>query len=585
MKKSEVNFFPFLSDFKSCSLKTFKDDILAAFAVALLTIPQSIAYAMLAGLPPIAGLLSAIIGSFFVGALGSSNHMIAGPTTTIAILLQTSIADVMYNYYPQATAEEQTAIALSILTHIVFIMGFLQVIFGLFNMGKILQFVSRSVILGYFAGVVIAIIVNQLPAFLGISFSTGAETALFKFWDLLKHLNEINFPTAALGIGAIIFLSLMRKNFPRLPNALIMVVIISLIAYFFNNEYWKIGNLKIHFFSLKDLGMVDFPHISYQFPFLNIEIVNKIFPAALAITLMGILEVFSVARTVATKSGQSINSNQEIFAMGFSNTLLSFITGAMPASGSISRSLFNYRNKGKTRFVSIFSAFFVLILILFFFRFVQHISLVALSAILIVLVPAFLDYRQMKLCFKVTRGDGIVFTLTMLSCLFFTLDIAFFIGIIMSVVTFLNKVAVPHIVEYAFNPAGRLVIVPQKENVGRKIRIIGIAGELFFGMVDLLQNILQELAKDPDVRVIVLRFNNIYYMDASICATILQLNDYFKQTNRHLLISGVSQEVWAAFDHAGIIKSLGEENIFLTDEVQPQLSTWNACIRARDIVS
>jgi SulP family sulfate permease len=584
MKKSEVTFFPFL-DLKSYSLKTFKDDILAAFAVALLTIPQSIAYAMLAGLPPIAGLFSAIIASFFVGAFGSSNHMIAGPTTTIAILLQTSIVDVMYNFYPLATAEEQSIIALNILTHIVFLMGFLQILFGLLNMGKILQFVSRSVILGYFAGVVVAIIVNQMPAFLGISISSESQVVIFKLWDLLKHLNEINIPTAVLGLVAILILSLMRKNFPRLPNALIMVVIISSLAYFFNQEYWKIGNLKLHFFSLRDLGIVDFPKITYQFPFLSIDILNKIFPAAIAITLMGILEVFSVARTVAVKSGQNINSNQEIFAMGVGNTLLSFISGAMPASGSISRSLFNYKNKGKTRLVSILSAVFVVLLILFFFRFIQHISLVALSAILIVLVPAFLDYRQMKLCFKVTKGDGIVFSLTMISCLVFSLDIAFFIGIFMSVATFLNKVAVPHIVEYAFNPAGRLVVVSQKENVGRKVRIIGIAGELFFGSVDLFQNILQEIARDPDVRVIVLRFNNVYYMDASICATILQLNDYFKQTNRSLLISGVSEEVWHVFEKAGIIKNLGEENLFLTDEAQPQLSTWHACIRARDIVS
>lgn len=585
MKKTEVSLFPLMKDLKSYSLRTFKDDILAAFAVALITIPQSIAYSLLAGLPPIAGLFSAIIGSLSVGFWGSSNHMIAGPTTTIAILLQTSIADVMFNFYPNASAEEQAAISLNILTHIVFLMGFLQLLFGILNMGKVLQFVSRSVILGYFAGVVIAIIVNQLPTFLGIVISSDSQTVFSKIIDIFLHISETSFSTVVLGILAIVILFSLRRSFPRLPNALFMVIIISIIAYFFNEKNWKIGSMHFHFFSLKDLGMVDLPEVKFQFPFLNLDILNKIFPSALAITLMGILEVFSVSRSVATKSGQTINANQEIFALGMSNTALSFLTGAMPASGSISRSLFNYKNKGKTRFVSLFSAIFILIIVFFFGHLVQHVSLVALAAILIALVPAFLDYRQMRLCFKVSKGDGTVFLLTLLSCIIFSLDIAFFIGIVMSIAIFLKRAAIPHIVEYAFNPAGRMVVVSSKDNAKRKIRIIGIAGELFFGSVDLFQNILQEIASDPDVRVIILRFNNVYYTDASICAAILQLDEYFKQTNRKLLISGISEEVWRVFHKAGIIAALEEDNLFLTDEANPQLSTWKACMRARDIVT
>jgi SulP family sulfate permease len=162
--RSEVNIIPF-KYLRGYRWKYFKDDIFASFSVTLLTIPQSIAYSMLAGLPPIAGIFSAIFGTVFVGAFGSSKHLIAGPTTAVAILLQTSISNIMYNYFANVSGVEREILSLNILCYIVLIIGIIQIIFGFFNMGKILQFVSRSVILGYFSGVIIAILVNQLYPF------------------------------------------------------------------------------------------------------------------------------------------------------------------------------------------------------------------------------------------------------------------------------------------------------------------------------------------------------------------------------------------------------------------------------------
>lgn len=571
---------PVLNDLKEYDRKTFRHDLFSAISIALLTIPQSIAYSLLANLPPTAGLFSAIFGTIFVGSFCSSKYLIAGPTTAIAVIIQTSIADVLYNYYPQVSSQEKEALVLQILGNFVLIMSVLQIIFGLFKFGKILQFVSKSVILGYFFGVIFAILVNQLFPFLGISQGSDSVFAIKRLIDLFANLTKINLPTALLGIFGLVSFKLLSMRFPRFPNALWMVIMTSILAYF-ANKYWLTTSSIT---TLQDLGLDKMPKVFFALPYFDLELINRIFPAALAITMLGILEVYSVSQSIAIRSGHLTNSNQDVLSFGISNTFLSFLLGAMPASSSISRSLFNFKNKGKTRFAQIFSGIFVAILIILFWPFIKYIPQVALSAILIALVPTFIDYKQLKLCFTVTKEDGLVFLLTTISCLLFSLHIAIFIGVAISIASYLRKSAVPHVVEYAFNPSGRLVVISKKKRIRRQIRIIGIAGEMFFGSVDLFQTALQQVADDPFVKVIVLRLNNIYHMDASMCLAILNLHDYLKKTKRSLIISGITPEVWQLFGKAGIIEKIGSANLFFTDEAKPQLSTWNACIRAKDLI-
>ena len=560
------------------TFKTFKDDLFAAFSVALLTVPQSIAYAILAGLPPISGLFSAIFGCIATGIFGSSRYLIVGPTTSVAILLQTSIAEIVNNYYPMVAGREKEILVFNILAHIIFIIGILQLVFCFFNMGKILRFISKSVVLGYFVGVVLAIIINQMFLFFDISDNSQASSSFYKLWHLILNLKSINFYAAFLGLAGVFSLIFLKRRFPKSPNTLWVVVLISFIAYFINK--YTGGNIVF----LKDTGFTSSAWPVFRFSFLSLDIINKIFPAALAITLLVILEVFSVSDAMSVRSNNRINYDQEIYAVALANTFLSFIFGAMPASGSISRSLFNYNNKAKTNFSALFAGLFCALFIVLFWGLVKHIPLVALSAVLIAMAPSFIDYKQLKFCFTVTKGDALVFLLTMFSCLFFSLHIAFFIGIIISIASYLKRAAIPHVVEYAFNSAGHLEVVSGKKGARRKIRIIGIAGELFFGSVDPFQKELRGVSKDPFVKVIILRLNNVYYMDASMCYAIFHLHEYLKSKNKSLIISGISSEIWLVFKRAGLIKKMDANNLFVTDEAKPQFSTWNACMRARDLI-
>jgi len=579
--ESKIFFFPFIKSLKKYTFKFFKNDLSAGISVALLTIPQSIAYSLLADLPVQAGIFSAIFGSIFTGAFGSSKHLVAGPSTGVSILIQTIISNLMYVHFFDLMGEQREIMVLNLLTFLVFMVGIIQLAFGFFNLGKLLQFVSRSVILGYFAGVGVAIIVNQLFYFFGITSTTFTTSIIMKALFFFRHLYEVNWIALLVGVLSLAILILLKCKFKRFPSALTMIILISFFVYFLN-IFVKVDKIQVPI--LLDLGMIKIPAVKLVVPFLDFKFFNILLFPSLAVALLSILEVSSISKGIGTRSGEKIRSNQEVFGVGIANFILSFFYAAMPSSASLSRSTLNYTVGAKTRFASIFGGIITAILIFFFWPLVKHIPLCALAAILIVMVISVVEMRHVKLCFRATLGDAIVFSLTMASCLIFRLDVAFFIGIIISIVFYLQRAAVPNLVEYVFNKKDKLVVVSPKRYPHRNIRIIGIAGELFFAAVDLFQNTFQKIIKEKDVRVIILRLKNIYHVDASMCLAILRLNDYLKSTKRYLLISGVTEEVFIIFKKTGVVKQLGKDKIFLTSEEEPQVSTKNAFYKAEKII-
>lgn len=577
-----ISLIPFSQALKNYGVKSLRHDLCAAMVVALLTIPQAIAYSLLAGLPVSAGIFSAIFGTLFTAAWGSSQHLISGPSTGVAVLLQASISDTISTFFPGADPALRQTLALQILMHLILLMSVIQILFAFCNGSKLLQFVSKSVMLGYFAGVAAAIVVGQLGNFLGIS-GNEEGAILFQAIYVLRHLPEMSPLSLVFGGFSLFLLVIFRKRFPLLPDALLMLGGVGLVAYAINS-FASARGMEIPIATLRDVGSFALPIPDLSLPLIDFKVLARVFPQAAALALLGILEVFSVSRALSAKSGQRTNSNQEVFAIGISNFFLSFFHYSMPSSGSMSRSLLNYHVKGKSRLSAVFSSVFVLILLFALFPLIAHIPMASLAALLFRSATYLVEKEQVKLCFKATRGDALVFLLTLGSCLVLTLDIAFFIGIGISLASYLRKAAIPHFVEYAFNDAGRLSVINPSDKKHRRVRIIGIGGELFFASVDILQNALHAIAEDPYVKVIVLRLHGVYHMDASMCLAILRLHSYLRETDRHLVISGLTPEVWRVFYKSSLVEKIGAKNLFVSDEAQPQLSTWKACLRAQELI-
>jgi SulP family sulfate permease len=311
---------------------------------------------------------------------------------------------------------------------------------------------------------------------------------------------------------------------------------------------------------------------------------NSLLPMAFALALLGVMESTSVAKSIAANSGQRLSVNQEIFGLGMGNLTSAFLTG-MPVTGSPSRTFFSYSNGAQTRFAAIINAVVVAAFLLSFGYVVTMIPEAALSALLLYTAVNIVNPKQFFLCLKATSSDAFVLWLTLLSCIFFSLDIAFYIGTALSITLYLKKAAVPQLVEYDIDEAGELKRADYSHQHEHKdIRVIKVEGELFFGAADIFQNTLKTMAEDDtSTKVIILQLKNARDIDATGCLAVQQLYEYLKVSGRHLLLCGLTFQIWEVLSDAGLVEQVGKENMFIFDERNPHHYLHKAYGRAREL--
>jgi SulP family sulfate permease len=589
----DISLLSFKKELTGYSWDIFRQDSMAAFSVALLTVPQAMAYALLAGLPLKCGLLAAIYSSIVAALFGSSRHLIVGPSNAIAILVQSATAEVMFTFYRDVDGITKDMVAVQVLTQLVLLVSVIQILAAGCKLGRLTQFVSHSVMIGYLAGTAMAMVVNQLYTFLGVESLDGERSLYEKAVYLVTHMNQGHWPTALVGIGGVAVLLTFRRTDRRIPLPLIMLLVAGVIVHLLHTyvpgfvvdtegleaEAW--GKVML----VGDTGEFTdiLPHFSL--PFFDIRLMNHLLPVAFAIALLSIMETISVAKTIAASSGQHLSMNQEIFGSGVGNMLSAFIS-AVPVAGSASRSSISYANGAQTRFASALNGLFVALILCCFSSLIMHIPLAALSALLLVTAANIINPRQFFLCLKATSSDAFVLWITMLSCIFFSLDIAFYIGVVISITLYLKKAAIPQLVEYDIDESGELHNRDYCEVQEHKtIRVIKVEGELFFGAADLFQRTLKAFAEDDtSTRVIILQLKNARDIDATGCLALQQLCDYMKNSGRHLLACGITQQIWDVLSNSGMVEQLGKENLFFFDERHPHMYMLKAMHRAQAIV-
>lgn len=587
----DISFSALKRDVFGYSWETFRCDSLAALTVALLTLPQAMAAALLAGLPLSSGLFAAIYSSILATMLGSSRQLVIGPSNAIAILVQAGTAEILYNHYRDLTGLERDMVALQILTQLTFLTGFLQLLAAGCKLGRLTQFVSYSVVIGYIVGTAFAMVITQMYVLLGINSMPGVHSLYERGIYLLSHWHTVHLPSAVIGLSCLLLLIFIRRLNKRIPAALICLICAGLGVYIL-----KISNVSEfidHFFafgahqSIQGIILVeDTGKLAAAFPrlelfFFNVSIMNELLPISFAIALLSVMESTSAAKSIAACSGQTLSVNQEIFGLGTGNLLSSFI-GAMPISGSATRSSLNYSSGAKTRFASIMNSILVALLLSAFGFFIIKVPLTAFAAVLLITAANLVNAKQFLVCMKATTSDAFVLWMTILACLFFSLDMAFYIGVIISIILYLKKAAIPQLVEYDFDKTGELINLNLSPTHKEKnIRFIKVEGELFFGAADLFQSTLKSITEDDDkTKVIILQLKNARDIDATSCLALQQLNDYLKSTGRHLIACGIMPPLWEVLCDSGMVKSLGKENLFIFDERHPHQYMLKALERA-----
>lgn len=561
---------PLLRGLSRYDRNSLRSDILAGLTVAAITIPQSVAFALLIGIPVSAVIGASIVGTVICSLYCSSRHLVFGPTNTISIILAGTLA---------TTASEGLDPLQRVLL-IGLLMGTVQIVASLADLGKLTQFVSRSVIVGYTTAAGILIAVGQLGNLFGIQRASDVSlpgtvrhllNALATF-----HLNPV---TAIVGCGSLALILWVRHWRPRWPDGLPVLILAGCATYAFELDRYGVPLVR-------DLG-----EISGGVPFftgfpLNAEglaFIPQIASVALAAALLGILESVTIAKSIAAKSGQRIDPNQELLGMGLGN-FVSACCSVMPGSASFLRSSAAQQAGGRTQWAIVIGSMVVLLLVVLLSPLLGYVPISAIAAYLVVIAARLIHPTQIAVVRRSTPQDAFVFWTTLVAALFLKLDTAIFMGIGLSLVLFLKKAGSPSLIEHAFTNEGQLARInaPSARN-HPQISIVHVEGDLFFGSADLFQDAIRELTEDPLIRVFILRMKNARHLDATTVMAIDQLREFLRSQDRHLLISGIEPDVVAVLERSGLAAKIGAENIFPA-EANPTIATKHALKRAQNLL-
>ena len=594
----EVSFTYFKKDFEKYSWDALWQDVRAGFSVAMLTVPQATAYALVAGLPIACGLVAVVFSAIVVALFGSSRHLMVGPSNAIAILVQGGISQILFNYYRDVSGPDQEALILQILTQLLLLVGVIQVLAAFFKLGRLTQFVSHSVIIAYVTGVALALVINQLFNLMGMVVPSDVTSLFERGVYIFTHLDLIHWPTTIIGVSCFAFLIFLKRINNKIPAGAIMFVVVALLAYFIDFSLSFLANHDFNWFNLEPIERIiqDIPLVGntkgdgliphFGWPYFNPGIMNDLLPVAFAIALLSVMETNSAAKSVAASSGQHLSTNQEIFGLGMGHLFSAFI-GAMPVSGSTSRTSISYSNGAKTRLAAIFNSLSVLIILLACGFLLGRIPVTAFAALLIASAGSIVNFKQLIVCLKATRSDAFVLFLTIFSCIFFSLDIAFYIGVVMSITLYLKKSAVPQLVEFYVDESGSLHSIDEALlHEPRKIRFIKVEGELFFGAADVFQTALKTIAEDDTTtRIIILQLKNARDLDATACLALQQLYEYLGNSKRYLICCGLMQHSWDVLSDSGLVELIGKKNLFFFDDRNPNVYIQKAYARAYKILN
>ena len=573
--------FPFVRELRKYSKAKFKADMLAGATLALVSIPQAVAFALILGLPLFPVVLSVIIGGLIGALFFSSRHHVFGPTSSISLVVASALA---------ATTQKESALTpLQWVVFMTFIIGVMQFAAGMLRFGEVAKFISRSVVTAYSAAIGLILAVGQLHHLLGTPTTGGAAAGFVQtLMDAGSAVASGKWSAGdmAAGMGTFLIFAGVQRWLPRWPVALVALGGMGILSAIMSWHLGETGTLPFKIVMNEGALMAGFGSTAWFAPseayFAHLP---SLFGSALAIAIIGMLESAAVTRSLAMRSGQSIDANQELMGMGAGNVVCAFC-GAAPGSSSFSRSEVIFQSGAATQLASIFSSIVVLGVVVFVMPAFGYIPVASLAALLIRVGWKMLAWRQIRIACRSTHSDATVFACTLAAALLLRLDVAIYVGIVVSLALFLQKTSSPILVEYAFDDSGSLAQLRDKsERTNPQIAIIHVEGELFFGAADVFLTHVQRQAEDENIRVFILRLKNARHLDASTVMALESLREYLVRAGRHLLISGCSPDVLKVIRNSGTLKSLGAENIFEGDPTNPNVSTRKALIRAMQVLS
>jgi SulP family sulfate permease len=475
-------------------------DLVAGLTGALIVLPQGVAFATIAGMPPEYGLYAAMVPAIIAALFGSSWHLVSGPTTAISIAVFAAMSPLAEPGSPQF---------ISMVLTLTFLVGLFQLILGLARMGVLVNFISHTVVIGFTAGAAVLIAASQVKNFFGIEIARGAHFHVV-IEELFLQLGDINpyvtfIAAVTLGVGI-----LTKRIWPKMPYMIVAMVVGSVAAWLINFEIGvdtthitTVGALPAH---LPPLSLPDFSY----------DTIRQVLFPALVVTMLALTEAVSISRAIATKSGQGIDGNQEFIGQGLSNLVGAFFS-SYASCGSFNRSGVNYAAGAQTPLATVYASVFLLVILLLVAPLASYLPTAAMAGILFLVAWGLIDFHHIFAIVRTSRAETVTLFVTLIGTLI-DLEKGIFFGILLSLALYLYRVSRPSLEPsvpatqegaYHFVDAKGRVECPQ-------FRIVRVNGSIFFGAVDYVRNgLLQIDENNPRQKTVMILASGISFVDVA----------------------------------------------------------------------
>ena len=537
-------FFPFLR-WTRPTRQTLREDLLAGITVALLAIPQSLAYAQLAGVPAHYGLYAALIPSMVGVLFGSSALLSTGPVALTSLLTAASVRQIA----PPGTEAFAAAVMLLALMS-----GVFQVALGMARAGILLNLLSHPVLIGFINAAAVVIALSQLPALTGVSVPQDGGV-LLATWHLFGQVSEVHVPTLVLSLLAVTLLILFKRFAPRQPGVLIMATALTLLSFVSGFAYRGgaiVGNIP-----------VGLPALSV--PDMKWGAIAALLPAAFVITLVSFMEAMSSCKVIALKTRTRWDVNQELIGQGLAKVAAAFFH-SMPVSGSFSRSALNLASRAHSGFSSLFSSAFVLLTLVLFTPLLHHLPKPALAAIIVMALYNLIDLAGMRNAWRAGADDGIAATLTFGATLAFAPNIqnGILAGIIFSLGAFIYRRMLPQFAVHVLRDG--VLSSPGPSDAPRRDETVGVMrfdAALFFANASFFEDAVLELQREnAGLKTIVVLANGINLLDASGVEVLRSLVRHLRESGITLVICNAKRQFLDVAQRTGLTDEIGRENFF-----------------------
>jgi len=541
--------FPFLRWWPLVDRSSLRADLIAGLVGAIVVLPQGVAFATLAGLPPQYGLYGAMVPTLVAALWGSSHHAVTGPTNAVSLVVFATVA-------PLATPGSETYVGL-VLT-LSFMSGLVMLALGAARLGVLVNFISHTVVVGFTAGAGVLIIASQLRNILGIDIPRGASF-LETLAAAARHLPDVQPYVLAVGFATLATGLLARRFVPKVPYMIVAMVAGAALAHGLNVALGE-GTTGI-----RTLGALPSALPQLSRPHFSLDTFRALLGIALAITLLGLTEAVSIARAIALKSGQRIDGNQEFIGQGLANVAASFFSG-YPASASFNRSGLNYEAGAKTPLAAVFAALLLVAVVLAVAPVVAYLPLASMAAILFLVAWGLFDFRSIRAIVRTSRNEAAVLAVTFAATLLLNLELAILAGVALSLVAYLARTSRPHmrtVLPDPAHPARKFTEYTPGMVECPQTKFLRVEGSLYFGAIDHATGRFDTLRSHaPDQRHLVLMSKGMNFVDVAGAELLAHEARVRQADGGALYFYGMRQGARDVLERGGQLEEIGRDRIF-----------------------